>query len=145
MEPEKKQWTDTLKMGEIILNNRVCMAALTRQRCDPKDGVPTDLVREYYMQRAKCGLMLTEASSWSERGNAFPGAANIYTEEQKEGWKRVVKGVHEKGGKMFLQIFHSGRATHPLINGNHEVWAPSAIAVREKIRALPDHEYPTPK
>ena len=112
------------------------MAALTRTRCNPEDGVANDLVREYYMQRASCGLMLTEASSWSPKGHAFPGAANIYNEEQKEGWKKVVEGVHEKEGKIFLQIFHSGRATHPLFNGNLEVLAPSAIAARYKISAL---------
>lgn len=74
--------------------------------------------------------MLTEASAWSPKGHAFPGAANIYTKQQANGWKRVIEAVHKKGSKIFLQIFHSGRATHPKINGNLDVLAPSPIAVR---------------
>lgn len=66
-------------MGEYELTSRVCLAALTRQRCNPQDGIPTDLVVEYYTQRAGAGLMLSEASAWSPHGQAFPGAANIYT------------------------------------------------------------------
>ena len=76
------------------------------------------------------GIMLTEASAWSSKGRAFPGAANIYTKEQAQGWKKVVDAVHQKGGKIFLQIFHAGRATHPKINGHTEILAPSPIAVR---------------
>ena len=59
------------------------MAAMTRQRCDPKTGIPTDLLIEYYSQRAGAGLILTECVSWGPRGAAFPGAANLYTNEQK--------------------------------------------------------------
>lgn len=75
-------------------------------------------------------MMLTEASAWSPKGHAFPGAANIYTKQHAIGWKRVVDAVHKRGSKLFLQIFHSGRATHPKINGNLDVLAPSPIAVR---------------
>lgn len=63
-----KEWSDPVKMGEISLSNRVVMAALTRTRCDPKDGVPTDLLVQYYEQRSGAGMILTEASSWSARG-----------------------------------------------------------------------------
>lgn len=74
--------------------------------------------------------MLTEASAWSPKGHAFPGAANLYNKQQADGWKKVTDAVHKKGSKIFLQIFHCGRATHPKINGNLDVLAPSAIAVR---------------
>jgi N-ethylmaleimide reductase len=76
------------------------------------------MVADYYAQRAGTGLMLTEATAWSSRGNGFNGAACLYTKEQLEGWKLVVDAVHAKGGVIFLQIFHSGRVTHPLKNDN---------------------------
>ena len=88
------------------------LAALTRQRCDPKDGIPNDLMLEYYSQRTGAGLMLTEAAAWSQRGEAFPGAGNIYTKEHAYGWAKIVKKVHWKNTKIFIQIFHAGRATH---------------------------------
>lgn len=114
----QKQWGDHLKMGEIEIPSRICMAALTRQRCNPEDGIVTDLVVEYYSQRANAGIILTEASAWSEKGQAFPGGANIYNQKQGDAWKKVVNAVHAKGGRIFLQIFHAGRATHPKITGH---------------------------
>lgn len=106
------------------------MAALTRQRCDPKDGIPNELMKEYYLQRSGAGLMLTEASAWSQRGESFPGAGNIHRKEHAEGWKKITDALHEKGAKIFIQIYHAGRANHPQINGGLEIWAPSAVAVR---------------
>lgn len=88
------------------------MAALTRQRCDPQDGIPTDLLVKYYEQRSGPGIMLTEAAAWHPRGQAFPGNGNIYTKEQAEGWKKIIDAVHKKGALIFIQIFHAGRATH---------------------------------
>lgn len=93
------------------------MAAMTRMRCDPKDGVPTDLVKEYYTQRTGAAFILTEAVSWSQRGHGFPGAGNLYNSEQAQGWKKVVEAVHAKGGKIFVQLCHCGRATNTQING----------------------------
>jgi N-ethylmaleimide reductase len=75
------------------------------------------MVAEYYSQRAGAGLMLTEAASWSSRGNGFQGAACLYNRDHLDGWKLVLDLVHAKGGVLFLQIFHAGRATHPLKNG----------------------------
>ena len=121
------------------------MAALTRVRCDINENIPTPLVAEYYAQRSGAGLILSEATSWSPRGNGFPGAACLYNRQQMEGWKLVLDAVHAKGGILFLQIFHAGRVTHPLINNNLEIWAPSAIAVREPIRSLEGASYPVPK
>ena len=98
--------------------------------------MPTDLVVEYYQQRAGAGFMLTEATAWSQRGRGFVGAACLYNEDHMEGWKKVVAAVQAKGCKIFLQIFHAGRATHPLkINGEQPL-APSPIAVRETMRDL---------
>ncbi len=67
-------------MGHIELKNRVCMAALTRQRCDPVEGVPNELLIDYYSQRTGAGMILTEAASWNQRAECFPGAACLYTQ-----------------------------------------------------------------
>lgn len=70
------------------------MAALTRTRCDPANSIPNDLMRNYYAQRTGAGLILTEASAWDKRGEAFPGAGNIFTKEQAEGWKKIIGDAH---------------------------------------------------
>ena len=70
------------------------LTSLTRVRCDPKDGIPNDLMVEYYTQRAGAGLVLTECAAWSPQGYAFLGAGNIHSKEQAAGWKRVVDSVH---------------------------------------------------
>eukprot|EP00347_Sterkiella_histriomuscorum_P001145 403373155 len=117
------------KMGDVELPNRIVMAALTRTRCNPADGVPTDLHVEYYSARASSGFILTECSQIREDGCAFPGAAGIHSDEQVEGWKRVNDAIHQKGGRSYLQIWHGGRAVHPdHINGLETVSA-SAIAI----------------
>jgi N-ethylmaleimide reductase len=74
--------------------------------------------------------MLTESASISQRGGGFPGQGNLYNKEQAEGWKKVLKRVHDKGSVLFVQIFHAGRVTHPNFNGGLETWAPSAIQNR---------------
>lgn len=89
--------------------------------------------------------MLTQANSWSQRGQGFPGAGNLYNAEQAAGWKRVVDAVHQKGTIIFLQLCHCGRATDPLINGGYEPLAPSAIAIREQINKLTNKPFPVPK
>lgn len=72
-------WAQPLKLGKYTLKNRIMLAAMTRVRCDPANGIPNDLLVKYYAQRSGAGLLLTEASSWSPRGCGFPGAGNIYT------------------------------------------------------------------
>ena len=86
---EGAKWSDKLQMGDLTLDNRVIMAALTRERFDPDKCVPTDLAVEYYSQRASAGFILTEATSWSLRGRGFVGAGCLYSEEQRDGWKKV--------------------------------------------------------
>lgn len=139
-----KNWSDPVKLGLYTLSSRVVMCALTRTRCDPSNGIPNDLLVEYYTQRSSAGMIFTEASAWSPRGHAYPGAGNFYNKEQVQGWKKVVDSVHSKNGRIFLQLFHSGRATHQKINGNLEIWAPSAIAIRDSLPALGNIPYPTP-
>ena len=83
-------WPDNIQLGDLTLSNRVIMAALTRERCDPSNCVPNAIMQEYYEQRAGAGFILTEATSWSPRGRGFAGAACLYNKEQMEGWKIVV-------------------------------------------------------
>ncbi len=117
------------KVGDLELPNRVVMAALTRQRADIDSQIPNELHVEYYSARASAGIILTECSSVSPEGNAFPGAASIYNDEQTAGWKKVVDAVHEKGGRIYHQIWHGGRAVHPNHVNGLQTYGPSAIAI----------------
>lgn len=101
-----------VKIGDLELKNRVVVAALTRVRADKVTAVPNDLHVEYYSARSSAGLILTECAAIRRDGNAFNGSASIFNDEQVEGWKRVTEAVHAKGGKIFLQIWHGGRACH---------------------------------
>ncbi|GAA4377711.1 alkene reductase [Paeniglutamicibacter cryotolerans] len=114
--------------GNLTLPNRLVMAPLTRSRSG-LDGVPGDIVVEYYSQRASMGLLTTEGVYPSFAGQAFCGQPGLVTEAQIAGWKRVTDAVHAAGGRIIAQVMHSGRVTHPEINGGHEVVAPSAVAV----------------
>jgi N-ethylmaleimide reductase len=89
--------------------------------------IPTDLMAEYYTQRATAGLIITEATQSSMMGVGYPWTPGIFTEEQMEGWKKIVESVHEAGSIIFLQIFHEGRIAHPKLNGGSTPLAPSAV------------------
>jgi len=121
------------KFGDLILPNKFVMASLTRIRCDPKTGVPNDLLVDYYSQRASAGLIMTECSAISHAGNSFIGCGAIYTREQTEGWKKVVDAVHKKGGRIYLQIWHAGRAAHPHQTEEQNI-SPSDLPIRGNLR-----------
>ena len=115
-----------IKLGSLELRNRIVMAALTRMRADPKTGTPSDLHVKYYSERAvSAGLNFTECTAISEQAQSFPGACNMYNEDHVSGWKKVTDAVHQVNGKLFLQIWHSGRA-----NKKHPV-GPSPIPIRK--------------
>lgn len=118
---------DTLKLGDLTLNNRVVMAPLTRMRTKP-GNVPYELTAEYYAQRASAGLIISEATQVSQQGQGYPATPGIHSAEQINGWKLVTDAVHKKGGKIFLQLWHVGRISHSSLqpNGGLPV-APSAI------------------
>jgi N-ethylmaleimide reductase len=117
-----------LKIGALTLPNRILMAPLTR--CRAEDGhVPGPLMAEYYAQRASAGLIIAEATMAMEGNSAFWREPGIYSQAQVEGWKRVTDAVHAKGGRMALQIWHGGRACHPLLNDGATPVAPSPIAI----------------
>ena len=123
-----KLFTPT-QVGPYELSHRVVMAPLTRMRSDPGD-IPSDLMVEYYTQRtSKGGLIVSEATPVSTRGNGYAGAPGIYSDTQIAGWQRVTNAVHGKGGRIFQQLWHVGRQSHVDLqpNGDAPV-APSAIA-----------------
>src|SRR5882757_2239593 len=102
----------TLSSG-VELKNRVVMAPMTRGRARNAGLVPTDLHVQYYRQRAAAGLLITEATWVSPDGIGFINVPGIYSSEQVEGWKKVTDAVHADGGRIYLQIAHSGGGSHP--------------------------------
>ena len=117
-----------LSLGDLRLANRLTMAPLTRMRSGD-DGVPGDLVVEYYTQRASLGMIVTEGTYPVQESKAFPGQPGIETEEQVAAWKVVTDSVHAAGGVIVLQLMHGGRVSHPFITGTERIVAPSAIAI----------------
>lgn len=120
------------KMGEITLKNRVIMAPMTRSRADNKNNVPTDLHVEYYTQRSGAGLIISEGSQVSPRAVGYINTPGIHTDAQVDGWKKVTEAVHEEGGKIFLQLWHCGRISHPKFHDGDLPLAPSAVNPNEK-------------
>jgi N-ethylmaleimide reductase len=122
-----KLFTPT-EVGPYRLSHRVVMAPLTRMRSDPGD-IPSDLMVEYYTQRASNGgMIVSEATPVSTRGNGYAGAPGIYSDKQIVGWRRVTDAVHASGGRIFQQLWHVGRQSHVDLQPNGEApVAPSAI------------------
>lgn len=114
-------------IGDIHLKNRVVMAPLTRSRANNEENAPTDLMAEYYGQRASAGLIITEGSQISRRAVGYINTPGIYSQAQVEGWKKVSQAVHERGGKIFLQLWHVGRMSHPDFHGGELPLSASAI------------------
>jgi N-ethylmaleimide reductase len=117
---------DSFQLGSNSLANRMVMAPMTRLRAD--GTIPTQLMADYYAQRATAGLIITECTMISPLSQGYMNVPGIYNEEQIQAWKLVTNAVHAQGGKIFLQIWHSGRVAHSaLLNGEKPI-APSAIA-----------------
>ena len=117
----------------IKLKNRVVMAPMTRSRADNDEKKPTDELQGiYYEQRASAGLIITEGSQVSERAVGYINTPGIHTQAQVEGWKKVTKRVHDKGGKIFIQLWHVGRMSHPIFHDGELPLAPSAINPNEQ-------------
>jgi N-ethylmaleimide reductase len=123
-----------LKLKDLSFKNRVAMAPMTRGRAD-LGGVPNALMKEYYAQRAGAGLIITEGTAPSKTGNGWLNAPGIYNEAQTEAWKPVVEAVHEKNCVFFLQMWHTGRASHSDFQENEQLpIAPSAIKIEGETR-----------
>ena len=130
-----------LKAGAVTLPNRILMAPLTR--CRAEDGhVPGDLMATHYAQRASAGLLIAEATMAMEGNSAFWHEPGIHSAAQVAGWKHVTDAVHKADGRIFLQVWHGGRACHPLLNNGAQPVAPSALPIRNDEVHTPEGKKP---
>ncbi|WP_428313250.1 alkene reductase [Hydrocarboniphaga sp.] len=118
---------DPIKAGALQCPNRVWMAPLTRGRAS-RDHVPTELMAEYYAQRASAGLIITEATGISVEGSGWPYAGGLWGVEHVRHWKTVTEAVHAAGGRIFAQLWHMGRLVHPSLHGVQPVSASATTA-----------------
>lgn len=136
---------DPIRVGDLDLPNRVLMAPLTRARTG-EDRVPNPLMRDYYVQRASAGLILTEATCISSSSVGYERTPGIWSAEQVAGWRQITDAVHQAGGRISMQLWHVGRISDPsLLDGEAPV-APSAIAAEGHVSLLrPQRPYPMPR
>jgi N-ethylmaleimide reductase len=117
-----------IRLGLVELPNRIVMAPMTRNRAGPGE-VPTALMATYYAQRASAGLIVSEGTQITPQGQGYPGTPGIHSTAQTEGWKQVTAAVHAAGGRIFCQLWHVGRVSHPLLQPDGVLpVAPSALA-----------------
>ena len=127
MEMTRGSLFEPTTLGRLQISNRVVMAPMTRCRTE-KDGIPNDLMAEYYTQRAGAGLIVTEGTSPSPNGTGYARIPGIWSEAQVAGWRKVTDAVHARAGRIFVQLMHTGRVGHPLnLPAGAEVLAPSAV------------------
>ena len=141
---EYKLFTPT-KIGSIEVKNRISMSPMTR--CRAIGNIPNDLIAEYYGQRATAGLIITEGTSPSPNGLGYARIPGIFSKEQIEGWKKVTSEVHKKGGKIVIQLMHSGRIGHSSnLPAGAKLVAPSAVKAAGQIWSDSQHmqDHPIP-
>ena len=132
-----------VRLGPYLLTNRVVMGPMTRRRAGP-DGVPHALHAEYYSQRAAAGLLVTEGAQVSPQGKGYPGTPGIHTAAQVDGWRLTTEAVHLRGARIFLQLWHVGRVSHPLLQPDGALpVAPSPLAA-PGLAETPQGERPFP-
>lgn len=136
---------EPLTIGAYTIPNRIIMAPLTRSRAG-SSRIPNDIMVKYYSQRAEAGLILTEATAVHPSGVGYANTPGIWSYEQVEAWKKITTAVHEKGGKIFMQLWHVGRISDPMfLNGELPV-APSAIAATGHVSLVrPQKNFVTPR
>ena len=117
------------QLGDLSLRNRVVLAPLTRGRAGT-ERLANPMMAEYYAQRSGAGLLISEATAVSAQGYGFVGSPGIYTDEQGAAWKQVVDAVHAQGSRIFLQLWHTGRASHSSFLGGELPVAPSALPIQ---------------
>jgi 2,4-dienoyl-CoA reductase-like NADH-dependent reductase (Old Yellow Enzyme family) len=136
---------DPLQVGDLRLPNRILMAPLTRSRAGAS-RTPNELMAQYYQQRASAGLILSEATSVTPMGVGYADTPGIWSEEQVEGWTLTTRAVHAAGGRIFLQLWHVGRISHPQFLAGQLPVAPSAIAPAGKVSLLqPETPFVVPR
>ena len=133
-------------LGDLHLPNRIIMSPLTR--CRAAEGrVPTDLNAEYYAQRASAGLIISEATSISPMGVGYPDTPGLWSEAQVEGWKKVTRAVHAKGGRIIAQLWHVGRISHADVLGGAQPVSSSDVQAAGHVplkRPKSDYSVPRP-
>jgi 2,4-dienoyl-CoA reductase-like NADH-dependent reductase (Old Yellow Enzyme family) len=139
------EFNTPLILGDLHLKNRVVMAPLTRSRATA-DRVPTEMMAQYYAQRASAGLIISEATVISEEANGYLNTPGLFSDAQVQGWKKVTQAVHDQGGLIVAQLWHVGRVSHPdLLNGETPV-APSAVQQAGHVSLLrPKRDYVLPR
>jgi N-ethylmaleimide reductase len=115
------------KLGSLLMPNKIVMAPMTRSRADNAGYTPTDMHVEYYKQRASAGLIISEGTVVSEQGRGYIHTPGIYSQNQVEQWQKVTAGVHDSNGRIFIQLWHTGRISHPDFHKGKLPVAPSAI------------------
>jgi N-ethylmaleimide reductase len=120
------------RLGDLEFSNRMVMAPMTRSRA-VEGNVPHPAAATYYTQRASAGLIITEGSQVSPQAVGYIRTPGIYSPQQVKGWKTVTDAVHKAGGKIFLQLWHVGRASHPDFQGGKLPVAPSALPVEGEV------------
>ena len=120
------------------------MAPLTR--CFADDNlVPTETMANYYERRADAGLIITEATIINPHGQGYPNTPGLYSPDQIAGWRKVTDKVHAKGGKIFAQLWHTGRASHSIYHDGQLPLAPSPVALEGRVPRTADLQYEVPK
>ena len=136
---------EPFQLGNIPLSNRMAMAPMTRSRAD-FNGVVSDSTVLYYTQRSSAGLIISEAINISRNALGSPLTPGLFSENQIEAWKKVTASVHEKGGTIYAQLWHTGRVGHSLVKNGLTPEAPSAIAIQGQqhftMEGLKDYEMP---
>jgi N-ethylmaleimide reductase len=134
-----------VRVGPLTLSHRVVMAPLTRNRSQQPGDIPTDLMVEYYGQRAsEGGFIISEATTISISGRGWFGAPGLYTDEQVAGWQKVTSAVHAKGCHMFSQLWHTGRASHLDTTHGATPVAPSAVGYESQVLTSKGWLQPSP-
>ncbi len=141
MTAESSPLFEPFDLKGLSLGNRVAMAPMTRARAG-EARIPNTLMAEYYAQRADAGLIVTEATTISEQANGWIQSPGIYSDAMAEGWRLIVDAVHAKGGHIFLQLWHCGRASHSSFHGGSPAVAPSAIKINEDYIHTPKGKAP---
>ena len=137
---------DPLQIGDLAVPNRIFLAPLTRNRSTGPGRVPNALMRDYYVQRASAGLIISEATSVAPAGVGYPHTPGVWSDEQVEGWRKIVEGVHGAGGRILLQLWHVGRISDPVYHDGALPVAPSAIAPKGNVSLLrPQRPYVAPR
>lgn len=137
---------EQLQLGPLTLPNRVVMAPLTRNRA-AEGNAPSEINADYYGQRASAGLIISEATQVDPMGQGYPRTPGIHSEKQVEGWNRVTDAVHERDGRIFLQLWHVGRISHPDYHNGKKPIAPSPVKPAGEV-FKPNFEtepFPTPR